>query len=238
MAASDSLPAGCPLPGSSPVIGRPAPAPLRSRAGPGRASPVPVATFHTFHAPYAGRFFGVASRCFTPSMAFTLRDWARLLLFPAYPAGTLTTRQASLHAADRVVAPPTRAFDIGLRPGPFPVRAADLLPGLLAVTRTGLAPAGDDEHASRRLRSSRTVLRLQGALPQGWISSGRTPRGAGQRRDRRVHQSVRGHDRFARRRGLFGCATAPAAANCPPLSAALLSRWEPCESTEAPRDAR
>ena len=166
MAASDSLPAGCPLPGSSPVIGRPAPAPLRSRAGPGRASPVPVATFHTFHAPYAGRFFGVASRCFTPSMAFTLRDWARLLLFPAYPAGTLTTRQASLHAADRVVAPPTRAFDIGLRPGPFPVRAADLLPGLLAVTRTGLAPAGDDEHASRRLRSSRTVLRLQGALPQ------------------------------------------------------------------------
>ena len=167
MAASDSLPAGCPLPGSSPVIGRPAPAPLRSRAGPGRASPVPVATFHTFHAPYAGRFFGIASRCFTPSMAFTLRDWARLLLFPAYPAGTLTTRQASLHAADRVVAPPTRAFDIGLRPGPFPVRAADLLPGLLAVTRTGLAPAGDDEHASRRLRSSRTVLRLQGALPEG-----------------------------------------------------------------------
>ena len=100
-------------------------------------------------------------------MAFALRDWARLLLFPAYPAGTLTTRQASLHAADRVVAPPTRAFDIGLRPGPFPVRAADLLPGLLAVTRTGLAPAGDDEHASRRLRSSRTVLRLQGALPWG-----------------------------------------------------------------------
>ena len=170
MAASDSLPAGCPLPGSSPVIGRPAPAPLRSRAGPGRASPVPVATFHTFHAPYAGRFFGVASRCFTPSMAFTLRDWARLLLFPAYPAGTLTTRQASLHAADRVVAPPTRAFDIGLRPGPFPVRAADLLPGLLAVTRTGLAPAGDDEHASRRLRSSRTVLRLQGALPVSGVT--------------------------------------------------------------------
>jgi hypothetical protein len=38
-----------------------------------------------------------------------------------------------------------RAFDAGLRPGPFPGRAASLLPGLLAATRTGLTPAGDDE---------------------------------------------------------------------------------------------
>src|SRR3954469_22930806 len=38
-----------------------------------------------------------------------------------------------------------RAFVAGLRPGPFPDRAASLLPGLLAATRTGLAPAGDDE---------------------------------------------------------------------------------------------
>src|SRR4051794_24222761 len=40
---------------------------------------------------------------------------------------------------------PTRAFDAGLRPDPFPDRAASLLPGLLAATRTGLTPAGDDE---------------------------------------------------------------------------------------------
>jgi len=40
---------------------------------------------------------------------------------------------------------PSRAPDAGLRPGPFPDRAASLLPGPLAVTRTGLAPAGDDE---------------------------------------------------------------------------------------------
>src|SRR5215207_6843495 len=40
---------------------------------------------------------------------------------------------------------PNRAFDAGLRPGPFPDRAASLLPGLLAATRTGLTPAGDDE---------------------------------------------------------------------------------------------
>ena len=34
------------------------------------APPVPAATFRTFHAPYAGRFLGAASRLFTPSMAF------------------------------------------------------------------------------------------------------------------------------------------------------------------------
>src|SRR5665648_800592 len=38
-----------------------------------------------------------------------------------------------------------RALDAGLRPDPFPDRAASLLPGLLAATRTGLSPAGDDE---------------------------------------------------------------------------------------------
>ncbi len=40
---------------------------------------------------------------------------------------------------------PQGAFDAGLRPDPFPDRAASLLPGLLAATRTGLPPAGDDE---------------------------------------------------------------------------------------------
>jgi len=43
--------------------------------------------------------------------------------------------------------PLRRAFDAGLRPGPFLSRAASLLPGLLAATRTGLAPAGGDELA-------------------------------------------------------------------------------------------
>ena len=40
---------------------------------------------------------------------------------------------------------PNEAFDAGLRPNPFPDRAASLLPGLLAATRTGLTPAGNDE---------------------------------------------------------------------------------------------
>jgi hypothetical protein len=44
-----------------------------------------------------------------------------------------------------LVAPSNQASDAGLRPDPFPDRAASLLPGLLAATRTGLTPAGDDE---------------------------------------------------------------------------------------------
>jgi hypothetical protein len=45
-----------------------------------------------------------------------------------------------------------RAFDTGLRPGPFPDRAASLLPGLLAATRTGLPPASDDELTNSKIR--------------------------------------------------------------------------------------
>ncbi len=73
----------------------------------------------------------------------------------------MTTRQRSLHATDRSVAPPDRAFDAGLRPGQLPNRTASLLPGLLAATRTGLSPASNDEHdhqsrwtTPRHLRSS------------------------------------------------------------------------------------
>jgi hypothetical protein len=43
-----------------------------------------------------------------------------------------------------------RAFDAGLRRRAFPPDAASLLPGLLAATRTGLAPAGDDELTNQR----------------------------------------------------------------------------------------
>jgi len=77
-------------------------------------------------------------------MAFAVITAARLLLSPSED-GPLTTRHASLDAADRRVAPSNEAFDTGLRPDPFPDRAASLLPGLLAATRTGLTPAGDDE---------------------------------------------------------------------------------------------
>ena len=88
---------------------------------------------------------GCASRLCTASMAFALISGARHSLLPPSQAGPLTTPQASRHATDRIVAPPCRAFDAGLRPGPFPDQTASLLPGLLAATRTGLPPAGDDE---------------------------------------------------------------------------------------------
>ena len=68
----------------------------------------------------------------------------------------LTAPQASRHAMDRIVAPPTGAFDAGLRPGPFPGRAASLLPGLLAATRTGLPPAGDDELTNTKIHHGTT----------------------------------------------------------------------------------
>ena len=95
-------------------------------------------------------------------MAFAVKDSARHSLFPP-EGGTLTARQASLDAADRSVAPPKRAFDAGLRPDPFPDRAASLLPGLLAATRTGLTPAGDDELMLDQVISNNHLQRL-GAL--------------------------------------------------------------------------
>jgi hypothetical protein len=74
------------------------------------------------------------SRFFTASMAFTLRDGARLSLIPLI-AGTFTTRQASRDAADRSVASPdglvTLHFDAGRFP-PAPAacyRAPWRLPG-------------------------------------------------------------------------------------------------------------
>jgi len=78
-------------------------------------------------------------------MAFTVSNPARLSLAPpeggkANDAAGFATRYGPFARS------PKRAFDAGLRPDPFPDRAASLLPGLLAATRTGLTPAGDDEH--------------------------------------------------------------------------------------------
>jgi hypothetical protein len=56
--------------------------------GPGRASPVPVATFDTFRAPYAGESLGTCiSRSSVPSVAFALMEGARHSLIPARRAG-------------------------------------------------------------------------------------------------------------------------------------------------------
>ena len=104
---------------------------------------------------------GCASRLYTPSMAFAVTTAARLLLFPARrrrpnDAADFASRYGPLSCS------PQGAFDAGLRPGPFPDRAASLLPGLLAATRTGLAPAGDNELMSDQVTST-NHLRLPGA---------------------------------------------------------------------------
>ena len=154
-AASDSLPAGRPLPEDHPVIERRAPTSTpQHRSGRGgspqfpsppseRSEPRTPDSPSRLHLQDLHRFHGLR------------RDYRGSAL-----SSSLTTRQASLHATDRSVAPTTVAFGAGLRPDPFPDRAASLLPGLLAATRTGLTPAGDDElmfgsgHRSHHLRNA------------------------------------------------------------------------------------
>ena len=77
-------------------------------------------------------------------MAFALKDWARLLLFPI-KNGHINGAAGFASCCRPLGCSPLGAFDTGLRPDPFPDQAASLLPGLLVVTRTGLPPAGDDE---------------------------------------------------------------------------------------------
>ena len=68
-------------------------------------------------------------------MAFAVISAARLPLLPPSRAGPLTTLQASLHAADRIVAPPKGLLTLGFDPDRFqpepPVcyRASWQLPG-------------------------------------------------------------------------------------------------------------
>jgi len=82
-AASDAVPAGRPLPGSTPVIERHAPPTSTShRAGDG----LPCSRHHRLSVPRPlrrGVLHGCTSRYFTASMAFALKDGARLSLDPA-----------------------------------------------------------------------------------------------------------------------------------------------------------
>jgi hypothetical protein len=139
-AASDAHPARLPFPGLRLSAGD-APA-LSAATRPGRASPVPIATFRAFHAPCAGEFFGAAIQALRSFLGLRRERLDSTLPFSRLAAGTPTTRQASLDAADRSVAPPCRALDAGLRPDPFPGRVAGPLPGLLAATRAGTLTRG------------------------------------------------------------------------------------------------
>ena len=137
--ASHSLPTRHPLPGSSPVIGHRRSTGTATRSGRGGSPqfPPPPSERSTPRTPDSPsrlrlqdlhRFHGLR------------RDYRGSAL--SYP---LTTRRLRLTLRTAQLLPTTVAFDAGLRPDPFPDRAASLLPGFLATTRTGLSPAGDDE---------------------------------------------------------------------------------------------
>jgi hypothetical protein len=82
---------------------------------------------------------GLRSRLCTPSVAFAVTAAARLLLFPP-EGGVQTTRQASLDASDRSVAPPTGLSTLRFDPGRSPPKPA---PG--SYPDRTFPPAGDDE---------------------------------------------------------------------------------------------
>src|SRR5215216_4200147 len=160
---SDALPARCDFPLEQLYAPAPPRPQARGRGGPPQFPPPPSAR----SAPLTpGGSSTVHARLFPSSMAFALLLRARLLLGP-FRVG-LTTRQASLHAADRTVAPPTGALDAALRRRAFPPNAGSLLPGLLAATRTGLAPAGGDELAdTTRSRHEPHLLPDESRMPSG-----------------------------------------------------------------------
>lgn len=135
------------LPGAPPVIGRDAsdstPA-AGCRAGEG----LPSSRRHLRNVPCPirrGVPRGCPSRIFTASMAFALISGARLSLSPPSRAGLQRRRRLRVMLRTASSLPLHRAFDAGLRRWAFPPDTASLLPGLLAATRTGLTPAGDDE---------------------------------------------------------------------------------------------
>jgi hypothetical protein len=109
---------------------------------------------------------GLQSRLFTPSMAFAVTHAARLLLSPTPTGGRPNDAAGFASRYGPLSCSPQGAFDAGLRPGPFPDQAASLLPGLLAATRTGLTPAGDNELMSDQVNSN-NHLQLPGALWDG-----------------------------------------------------------------------
>ena len=122
MAASDSLPAGYPLPGSSPVIGAPCSGTnpqAPDRGGPPQFPPSP-STRSTPSTP--GGSSGLRLQALHPFHG--LRPDGRGSAPPCshHAVGMFTTRQTSLHAADRVVAPPQGLSTSGSGPARFQTR--------------------------------------------------------------------------------------------------------------------
>jgi hypothetical protein len=142
---SATLPAGTRLRGSTAYTRPSLPGHNPADPGPGRASPVPAPTVRPFRSLYPGGFLTAAlpgsSRLPWPS-PFHPRLGSPLSRSRGLK---LTGRQDSLHATDRSLARPHGTLDAGLQRRAFPPGAASLLPGALALTGTGLSPAGGCE---------------------------------------------------------------------------------------------
>jgi hypothetical protein len=115
------------------------------RRSPGRGGPpqFPPSPSERSAPSTPGSSSGLHSRLLTPSMAFAVKPAARLSLDPY--RGSCNDAAGFAYRYGPLSRSPKGALDAGLRPDPFPDRAASLLPGLLAATRTGLTPASDDE---------------------------------------------------------------------------------------------
>jgi hypothetical protein len=122
------------LPGSSPVIGRDAPALSAERPGRGGSPRFPLPPSQRSEPITPGSPSGLRSRIYTLSVAFAVTHSARLSL-SRQKTVALTARQASLDATDRWVAPPKGLSTLGFDPARFQTkppacyRASWQLPG-------------------------------------------------------------------------------------------------------------
>jgi len=142
----------------SPVIRRRAPQ-LRNAAGRGRLLQFlrPPSDRSTPHTPTGSSALHIQGLHAFPGLRRDTPGSA-----PACPpfGGAITRRQDSLRCCGPVGCSHHVAFDVGLRRRAFPPDAANLLPGSLTTTRTGLSPAGGRkladtrDHATRHTSSS------------------------------------------------------------------------------------
>ena len=154
-----------PTSSGTPLIGFVAPSPpvgwlshVVSLLGRRRVSPVPTTAFPSFHALYAAGFFGAAlpssSHLPWPSPG-TTRLGSRLSPYRE----TLTTRQASLHVADRWFAPSQGGLDPALPTPGSPRTTAGCYEGVLVPPSARLSLASRRELPGRKLPP--TMLRAE-----------------------------------------------------------------------------
>jgi hypothetical protein len=113
---------------------------------------------------------------------------------PSGPLAGLASRGGRIHVmlrAERLL-PRHRAFDAPLQCPAFPLCTGSLLPGALALTRTGLTPAGEHELARDRLALNHHLPSWRPAL---WARSIRS------RPDASTYQATRARWMKRQRRG-------------------------------------